>query len=105
MLHLLRCNHGKTNELVDRIYKYGEFEVRAVINAAYLEMLGREPSQKEMEDNIAWLQKDQVSADQLRRKLIAGDEFKKKFGNVAPDDLHPYRIKLWMEILDGIRKE
>jgi len=105
LLHLLRCNHGKTNELGYRIYKYGNFEVRAVINAAYLEMLGREPSQKEMEDNIAWLQKDQVSADQLRRKLIAGDEFKKKFGNVAPDDLHPYRINLWMEILDGIRKE
>ena len=105
LLHLLRCNHGKTNELGYRIYKYGEFEVRAVINAAYLEMLGREPSQKEMEDNIAWLQTDQVSADQLRRKLIAGDEFKKRFGNVASDDLHPYRIKLWMGMLDGIAKE
>ena len=105
LLHLLRCNHGKKNELGYRIYEYGKYEVRAVINAAYLEMLGREPSQKEMEDNIAWLQKDQVSGDQLRRKLMAGDEFKKKFGTVASDDLHPYRIKLWMEILDGIQKE
>ena len=52
LLHLLRCNHGKTNELGYRIYTYGEYEVRAVVNAAYLEMLGREPGQKEMEDNI-----------------------------------------------------
>jgi len=105
LLHLLRCNLGKTNELGYRIYEYGNYEVRAVINAAYLEMLGREPSQKEMEDNIVWLQKDRVSGDQLRRKLIAGDEFKKKFGTVAPDYLHPYRLKLWMGILDGIQKE
>lgn len=105
LLHLLRCNHGKTNELGYRIYTYGEYEVRAVINAAYLEMLGREPSQKEMEDNIEWLQNVKVNADQLRRKLIATDEFKEKYGTVAPDDLHPYRIKLWMSMLDTIQKE
>jgi hypothetical protein len=105
LLHLLRCNHGKTNKLGYRIYEYGEYEVRAVIDAAYLEMLGREPSQKEMEDNITWLQESKVNADTLRRKLMASDEFKGKFGNVAPDDLHPYRIKLWMEMLDNIQKE
>ncbi len=105
VLHLLRCNHGKTNELGYRIYTYGEYEVRAVINAAYLEMLGREPNQKEMEDNIDWLQKTQSSADQLRRKLLESEEFKSKFGKVASDDLHPYRIKLWINILDKIRRE
>ena len=39
-----------------------------------------------MEDNIVWLQTDQVSGDQLRRKLIATDEFKNKFGEVAPQE-------------------
>jgi len=105
ILHLLRCNHGQTNDLGYRIYTYGEYEVRAVINAAYLEMLGREPTQKEMEDNIVWLQKTQSTADQLRRKLLETEEFKSKFGEVASDDLHPYRIKLWMDIFDKIRRK
>ena len=105
LLHLLRCNHGKTNELGYRIYTYGDYEVRAVINAAYLEMLRREPSQKEMEDNIEWLQNSKSTADDLRRKLIAADEFKNKFGAVTPDSLHTYRIKLWMGLLDGANKE
>lgn len=105
LLHLLRCNHGKRNDLGYRIYRYGQFEVRAVIKAAYLEMLRREPSQKEMEDNIQWLQESKATADQLRRKLMASGEFKNQFGDVASDDLHLYRIKLWVELLDGIRKE
>jgi hypothetical protein len=104
LLHLLRCNHGKTNDLGYRIYDYGDYEVRAVIKAAYLEMLGREPSQKEMEDTIAWLQESKANSDTLRRKLMASAEFTDKFGHVAPDDLHPYRIKLWMEMLDSIQK-
>lgn len=105
LLHLLRCNHGKTNDLGYRIYEYGAYEVRAVIKSAYLEMLGREPTQREMEEDVLWLQQSQVNADQLRLKLIATDEFINKFGIVAPDDLHPYRLTLWMEMLDAIQKE
>lgn len=105
LLHLLRCNHGKTNELGYRIYQYGKHEVRAVINAAYLEMLGRKPSQKEMQETVAWLQQTQSTADQLRRNLIKTEEFTKKFGKIAPDDLHPYRISLWMNTLDKIQRD
>lgn len=105
LLHLLRCNHGKTNDLGYRIYPYGTYEVRAVIQGAYLEMLGRQPSQREMDDQIIWLQETQVNADRLRRQLMASDEFKTRFGAVAPDDLHPYRIKLWMGLLDAAQKE
>jgi len=105
LLHLLRCNHGKTNKLGYRIYGYGGYEVRAVINAAYLEMLGREPAQKEMEDNIAWLQETKSTGDDLRRKLMASDEFKNKYGSIAPEDIHPYRIRLWMGMLDSIQKD
>ncbi|HDS83972.1 MAG TPA: hypothetical protein ENN97_02070 [Phycisphaerales bacterium] len=105
LLHLLRCNHGKTNELGYRIYPYGQYEVRAVIKAAYLEMLGREPSQKEMEDTIDWLQESQDKADTLRQKLMASDEFKDKFGNVDPDNLHLYRIDLWKSILDSVQRD
>jgi hypothetical protein len=105
LLHLLRCNHGKTNELGYRIYQYGKHEVRAVINAAYLEMLGRKPSQKEMEETIAWLQQTQSTADQLRRNLMKTNEFTERFGNIDPDDLHPYRISLWMNTLDKIQRD
>lgn len=105
LLHLLRCNHGRTNDLGYRIYEYGEYEVRAVINAAYLEMLGREPSQKEMEDNIVWLQESNVKTDTLRRKLMASAEFKNTFGDVDPEDLHIFRINLWMGMFDGIQKD
>ncbi|WP_169853246.1 right-handed parallel beta-helix repeat-containing protein [Anaerohalosphaera lusitana] len=105
LLHLLRCNHGDTNDLGYRIYKYGEFEVKAVINAAYLEMLGREPTETEMTENIKWMQSTQTNADTLRRKLMAGDEFVEKFGRFLPDDLHPYRIELWLDIIDNIQKD
>ncbi|GEM_PF-496014 len=105
LLHLLRCNHGDTNELGYRIYEYGEYEVRAVVRAAYLEMLGRRPSQKEMEDTIDWLQESQEKADTLRRKLMASDEFKENFGEVDPADLHFYRIDLWMDILDNVQRD
>ena len=105
LLHLLRCNHGPTNELGYRIYKYGEHEVHAVINAAYLEMLGRKPKQKELDAEINWLQETMSTSDQLRRKLLETKEFKSSFGYVDSENLHPYRIGMWMEILDNIRRE
>ncbi len=105
LLHLLRCNHGKTNELGYRVYKYGEHEVKAVVNAAYLEMLGRKPKWKERKAEIAWLQDEMRTADELRRKLLETKEFKSKFGVVASENLHPYRVEMWMKILDGIRRE
>jgi hypothetical protein len=105
LLHLLRCNHGKKNDLGYRIYEYGKYEIRAVIKSAYLEMLRRQPSQKEMEDTITWLQESKANADTLRRKLIASKEFTDKFGPVSSAELHPYRIKLWMEMLVRIQKD
>jgi len=105
LFHLLRCNHGPTNELGYRIYKYGEHEVKAVIDAAYLEMLGRKPKRKDLKAEITWLQESMRTADELRRKLLETQEFKRKFGLVASKDLHPYRIRMWLDILDEVRKE
>jgi hypothetical protein len=105
LLHLLRCNHGQTDKLGYRIYEYGSDEIRAVVNAAYLEMLSREPSPKEMQDHIAWMQESKANSDTLRRKLMALDEFRQQFGKVAPDDLHPYRLTLWLGLFSGIQKE
>jgi hypothetical protein len=105
LLHLLRCNHGPRNELGYRIYKYGEHEVEAAIGAAYLEMLGREPKSKELQAEINWLQEKMRTADELRRKLMETEEFRGKFGVVASEDLHPYRIGMWMKVLDEIRRE
>ncbi len=39
--------YGKTNEMGYRIYQYGEYEVEAVIGAAYLEMLVSIPGRGE----------------------------------------------------------
>ncbi|MCK4959428.1 MAG: hypothetical protein KAT00_08500, partial [Planctomycetes bacterium] len=105
LLHLLRCNHGPTNESGYRIYKYGEHEVVATINAAYIEMLRRKPTRKELDKETTWLQADMATADQLRRKLLKTEEFRKKHGKIAPEDLHPYRIKMWTDILNKIRTE
>ena len=102
--HLLRCNHGPTNELGYRVYPYGEYEAAGVINAAFLEMLRRSPSPEEINSTTKWLQEEKATADQLRRKLMASGEFVANFGNVAPDELHPYRTQLWMNILDSIQR-
>ena len=57
------------------------------------------------DNETTWLQTKMASADQLRRKLIKTKEFKKIAGKVAPNDLHPYRIKMWTDILNNIRTE
>jgi len=100
--HLLRCNHGPEDELGYRIYPYGDAEAKAVASAAYLEMLGRPIDAAGLEQSVKELQANAVNADGLRRRLMASTEFKGKFGYVAPEQLHPYRNKLWFGICNEI---
>jgi len=102
--HLLRCNHGPEDEMGYRIYKYGDAEVEAVIQTAYLEMLGRPVDDAGLKMNIERLQSNKLNADGLRRRLMASSEFKNKFGYVPPEDLHPYRNRLWFGICNEIIK-
>jgi hypothetical protein len=103
--HLLRCNHGPKDELGYRIYPYGEAEAEAVVQAAYLEMLGRSASEAELRQSVAMLQANTLNADGLRRRLMESAEFRKHFGRVAPEDLHPYRTRLWLGICDAIIRD
>ena len=105
LVHLLRANHGATNELGYRVYPYGEAEAKAVVSTAYLEMLRRAPDANELAAQVEWLQAGQVTADELRRKLMASDEFVRRFGQVAPAELQSYRQKLWLDLLDAEQRQ
>ena len=103
--HLLRCNHGPVNVLGYRVYPYGKYEAGAVINAAFLEMLRRLPTENELANYTEWINKEKATADELRRVLMISAEFQDKFGDYSLEELHPYRIKLWMDILDKIQRQ
>lgn len=103
--HLLRCNHLKPNMLGYRAYPYPEAEGKAVVRAAYLEMLGRKPTKTELAYGLKWLNEARANGDELRQNLMATREFTSRFGFIPPEELHPYRIKLWFENLDKIRRK
>jgi hypothetical protein len=105
LVHLLRANHGSTNSLGYRIYAYGEAEAKAAVTTAYLEMLQRAPTAAELAAQVQWLQDDKRTADELRRKLMASDEFVRRFGTVPPDDLQLYRQKLWFDLLSAEQRK
>jgi hypothetical protein len=105
LLHLLRCNHGPTNLLGYRAYVYGVAEAKAIVRAAYLEMLGRLPKRGEAAYAIKWLNEAKAGADDLRRSLMMSPEFTSRFGFIPPEELHPYRLKLWLANLDEFRRE
>ena len=105
LVHLLRANHGSTNSLGYRIYAYGEAEAKAVVTTAYLEMLQRAPTAVELAAQVQWLQDDKRTADELRRKLMASQEFVRQFGSVSPDDLQLYRHKLWFDLLNAEQRK
>jgi hypothetical protein len=103
--HLLRCNHGPKDAQGYRIYPYGDAEAKAVVEAAYLEMLGRPVNGEDMENCVALLQANTLNADGLRRRLMNSAEFRNRFGYVAPEDLHPYRTQIWFGICDSIIRD
>ena len=102
---LLRIQHAPTNELGYRMHAYGDAELKAIINAAYLEMLGRPADKTGLRENAKRMRDREMNADGLRRRLMASPEFKNKFGYVPPEDLHPYRVKLWFAILNELIRE
>jgi hypothetical protein len=103
--HLLRTHYAPENELGYRMHDYGDPEVTAVVEAAYLEMLGRAPNEKELGAGIELLCTKKLIADGLRRELMSSAEFIKRFGNVPPEELHPYRVKRWFDVCDDLIRE
>lgn len=104
--HLLRTHHAPQDELGYQMHDYGDAEVKAVVKSAYLEMLGRPADKDEMAASINLLRSHKLNADGLRRRIMASAEFKKRFGDVPSEELHPYRVKRWFDICDElIRKK
>jgi hypothetical protein len=87
------------------MHDYGHDEIRAVVYAAYLEMLGRQPQEFEFNRSADLLRTRQRNADGLRRQLMNSQEFRDLYGDKLPADLHPFRVKLWFDICDRLIRE
>ncbi len=104
--HLLRTQFAPEDEHGYQMHDYGDAEVKAVVEAAYLEMLGRPADAAGLKQNSQLLRERKLNADGLRRRMMASPEFKNRFGQVPPEELHPYRVKLWFGICNElIRRE
>jgi hypothetical protein len=103
--HLLRTQYAPQNENGYQMHDYGDDEVKAVVNAAYLEMLGRNPGEKEFLNSVERLRTRQLNADGLRRTLMNGNEFRKLFGDKYPGELHPFRVQRWFDVCDALIQE
>jgi hypothetical protein len=78
---------------------YPAQEAKAVIEMAYLEMLGRAPQAAEQAHWLGWLQESLSNADTLRRNLMTTPEFVQQQGYVDPLDLHEWRNERWLSLI------
>jgi hypothetical protein len=78
-------------------YTYTDVEARAVINAAYVEILGREPTPAEVEAKLPRLMSDRLSGDEFRIELMQTEEFTAANPGVTGKKLHPFRLNRWNE--------
>ncbi len=100
--HLLRTHRAPEDANGYQLHDYGDPEATAVVNAAYLEMLGRRPTKKERTESESMLRNHVLNADGLRRLLMTTDEFTSRYGHIPPEALHPFRVKRWFDILDKL---
>ncbi|NQY75394.1 MAG: right-handed parallel beta-helix repeat-containing protein [Candidatus Margulisbacteria bacterium] len=103
--HLLRTQFAPVDEHGYQMHDYGNAEVKAIVETAYLEMLGREVDPGGLKENVDRLLSKEMNADGLRRILMASTEFKIRYGYRPPEDLHTYRVQLWFNIYNAIIRE
>ena len=100
MIHLMRNYRKPTNNKGYRILnKYGAIEVRAIIYAAYIEILERIPNEKEVEKWTKSLNVSKNNADEIRSFLMMTDEFIKNNKGVLTGRLQEYRAQLFNQKL------
>jgi len=78
-------------------YTYTEVEARAVINAATVEILGREPDAAEVETQLPRLMSDRLSGDEFRIELMQSKEFTSAHPGITGKNLHPFRLNRWKD--------
>lgn len=103
--HLLRTQFAPNDQFGYQMHDYGHHEIEAVVNAAYVEMLGRDPTEREFTVAKELLSSRQRNSDGLRRTLMNTKEFIEKNGDLYPNDLHPFRNQLWFDICDAYIRE
>ncbi|MGB0372144.1 MAG: right-handed parallel beta-helix repeat-containing protein [Opitutales bacterium] len=102
LTRVIRSSRGpkdSRNALGNRDQAYPGPEARAIVEMAYLEMLGRVPSPEEFEINSRWLQEARVTSDTLRQSLMATPQFIDKHGFIDPLDLHTWRGERWLKLI------
>jgi hypothetical protein len=103
--HLLRTQYAPEDANGYQMHDYGYQEIKAVVDAAYMEMLRRAPTEFEFNTAVELLSSRQRNADGLRRQLMFSKEFQEQHGEQFPADLHPFRVKLWFDICDQLIRD
>ncbi|WP_168433006.1 right-handed parallel beta-helix repeat-containing protein [Pontiella sulfatireligans] len=99
VLRASRSPRDSRNALGYRDQPYPDDEVLAVVRMAFVEMLGRDPTDVESRHWKKWLQENKTNADTLRRNLMARPEFVQKHGYIDPLNLHEWRNSRWLNLL------
>ena len=99
VLRAARSPQYTRNPLGYRDQPYPDEEVAAVVQVAYVEMLGRDPKAGELAYWTKWLQETRSNADTLRRSLMTTWEFVQVHGYINPLDLHTWRNDRWLKLI------
>ncbi|MBM4152284.1 MAG: hypothetical protein FJ220_02015 [Kiritimatiellaceae bacterium] len=113
--HLLFHNGTPLTAERYHYYEYTDMEAADMVKMAYLEMLGRQPTEQELLDGknsflidpkpetlINEAQKQY--GDAFRRELMKRPEFIQKFGEVATQNLQSFRVSRWRDRIQAIDK-
>ena len=98
VLRARRTPQDSRNALGYRDQPYPTEEAAAVVEMAFVEMLGRKPNDAEQSHGINWLQETRSNADTLRRGLMGTPEFVSKHGHIDPLKLHTWRSGRWLKL-------
>ena len=75
-------------------------EAYAIVRYAYIEILGREPDTSGASYYAGKLLQDSTySADAMRTEIMAGDEFKLRFGSVPPANMQSFKQTAWQSAI------
>lgn len=110
--------HNGTPLTADRYhyYEYTEIEAEAMVKAAYLEMLGRDPTGQELSAGKNFFLIDpkpetlineahKQYGDAFRRELMKRPEFIQKFGAVPVQNLQLFRVARWRDRIQAMDKQ